>query len=83
MIKSIRIRWAGDVARMGKRRSVFIILTGKSTGKRRLGRPRCRWEDNIRMDLKEISVNTMNSFDLGQERDYWGAHVNAALHFWV
>ena len=57
MIKSIRLRWAGRVARMEEGRSVFKILTGKPTGKRSLGRPRRRWEDNIRMDLEEISVN--------------------------
>ena len=55
MIKSKRLRWAGHVARMEEGRSVFKILTGKPTGKIPLGRPRLRWEDNIRMDLKEIS----------------------------
>ena len=52
VIKSRRLRWAGDVARMEEGRSAFKILTGKSTGKRLLGRPRRRWEDNIRMNLK-------------------------------
>ena len=54
VIKSRRLRWAGHVARMEEGRSVFKILTGKSTGKRPLGRPRHRWEDNVRMALKEI-----------------------------
>ena len=58
--KSTRLRWAGHVARMEEGRSAFKILTGKLTGKRTLGRPRRRWEDNIRMDLKEISINTRN-----------------------
>ena len=53
MIKSIRLRWAGHVARMEESGSALKILTGKPTGKRPLGRPRRRWEDNIRMDLKE------------------------------
>ena len=49
-------RWAGHVARMEEGRSTFKILTGKPTGKSPLGRPRGRWEDNIRMDLKEIGI---------------------------
>ena len=57
VIKSRRLRWAGHVARMEEGRSPFKILTGKPTGKRPLGRPRRRWEDSIRMDLKEIGIN--------------------------
>ena len=53
-IKSGRLRWAGHVARMEESRSAFKMLTGKPIGKRPLGRPWRRWEDNIRMDLKEI-----------------------------
>ena len=60
MIKSRRLRWAGHVARMEKGRSAFNILTGKPTGKRPLGRPRRRWEDNIRMDFEEIGINSGN-----------------------
>ena len=56
VIKSRRLRWAEHVARMDEGRRAFKILTGKSTGKRPRGRPRRRWEDNIRMDLKEIVV---------------------------
>ena len=54
VIKSRRIRWAGNVACMGERRGVYRILVGKPEGKRPLGRPRCRWEDNIKMDLQEV-----------------------------
>ena len=54
MIKPRRMRWAGLVARMGKRRSVYRILVGKPEGKRPLGIPRRRWEDNIKMDLQEV-----------------------------
>ena len=64
-------------------RSAFKILTGKPTGKRPLGRPRHRWEDNIRMvrmDLKEKGINTRNWVDLAQYRDYWRALVNATLN---
>ena len=83
MIKSRRSRWAGHVARMEEGRSVFKILTGKPTGKRRLGRPRRRWEDNIRMDLEEICINAGNWVDSAQDRDYWRALVNAALNLRV
>jgi hypothetical protein len=54
MIKSRRMRWAGHVARMGEKKSVYKILMGKSEGKRPLGRPKCRWVDNIGTDLREI-----------------------------
>ena len=60
VIKSRRLRWAGKVAKMEEGRSAFKILTSKSTGKRPLGRPRRRWEDNIRMDLEEIGINAGN-----------------------
>ena len=60
VIKSRRLRWAGHVARMKEGRSAFKIVTGKPTGKRPLGMPRRRWEDNIRMDLEEIGINAGN-----------------------
>ena len=56
------MRWAEHVARMEEGRSTLKILTGTPTGKRPLGRPTRRWEDNIRMDLKEIGINTRNWF---------------------
>ena len=71
VIKSRRLRWVGHVARMEEGRSVFKILTGKPTGKRPLGRPRRRWEDNIRMDLKEIGINAGNWVDSAQDKNYW------------
>ena len=52
VIKSRRIRWAGHVARMGERRSLYRVLMGKPEGKSPLGRPRCRWDDNIKMDIQ-------------------------------
>ena len=61
--KSRRLRWAGHVARMEEGRSAFKILTGKPTGKRPLGRPRRRWEDNIRRDLEDIAINEGNWVD--------------------
>ena len=60
VIKSRRLRWAGHVAIMEEGRSAFKILTGTPTGKRPSGRPRRRWEDNIRMDLPEIGINAGN-----------------------
>ena len=68
---------------MEKGRSVFRILTGKPTGKRPSGRPRRRWEGNIRMDHEEISINAGNWIDSAQDRNYWRALVNAALNLWV
>jgi len=56
MIKSRRMRWVGNVARMGERRGVYRVLVGKPEGKRPLGRPRRRWEDNIKMDLQEMGL---------------------------
>ena len=79
MIKSRRLSWTGHVARIEEGRSAFKILTSTPTGKRLLGRPRSRWKDNIRMDLKEIGNNTRNWVDSARDRDYWRALVNAAL----
>ena len=56
------------------------MLTGTPAGKRSLRRPRRTWQDNIRMDLKEIGINTRNWVDSAQDRDYWRALVNAALN---
>ena len=83
VIKSRRLRWAGHVARMEESRSAFKILTGKPIGKRPLGTPRCKWEDNIRMDFKEIATNTRSWVVSAQDRDYWRALVNAALNLRV
>ena len=79
VIKFRRLRLAGHVARMEESRSSFKILTGKAIGKRLLGRPRRRWEGNIRMNLKEIGINARNWVDSAQDSDYWKALVNAVL----
>ena len=68
---------------MEEGRSAFKILTGKPTEKRPLGRPRRRWEDNIRMDLEEIGIRVGNWVDLAQDRNYWRALVIVALNLWV
>ena len=81
--KSRRLRWAGHVARIEEFRSAFKILTGKSTGKRPLGRPRRRGEDNIRMDFEEIGINAGNWVGSARDRDYWRALVNEVLNLLV
>jgi len=67
VIKSRRMRWAGHIARMGKSRGVFRVLVGKPEGKRPLGRPRHRWEDNIKMDLQEVDREGMDWIDVAQD----------------
>jgi len=78
-IKSRRMRWAGHVARMGEGRDVYRVLVGKPEGKRSLGRPRRRWEDNIEMDLQEVRCGGMDWIELPQDRDRWRALVNAVM----
>ena len=73
----------GHVARMEEGRFAFKIFSGKPTGKIPLGRPRRRWEDNIRMDLEEIGINADNWVDSAQDRNYRRALVNAALNLRV
>jgi hypothetical protein len=60
VINTRRTRWAGHVAHMGERRGVYKVLVGRPKGKRQLGRPRCRWEDNIQMGLREIGISGAN-----------------------
>ena len=71
VIKSRRMRWAGHVACMGKRRGVYRVLVGKPEGKRPLGRPRRRWENTIEMDLQEVGYWGMDCIDLAEDRDRW------------
>jgi hypothetical protein len=68
MIKSRRMRWAGHVARMRETRNVYRILVGKPEGRRPLGRPRRRWVDNIKMDLREIGWDGIDWIDLAQDK---------------
>jgi hypothetical protein len=77
------LRWPVHVARMEEARGVINILSGKRTGKRLLGRPCARWEDNIRMYLKEVRINKNNWVDSAQDRDYWRAPINAVLNLRV
>jgi hypothetical protein len=82
VIKSRRMRWVGHVARMEKR-NAYKILVGKPEGKRPLGRSRHRWVDNIRIDLKEIGWDGVDSIDMTQDRDQWRAPVNTVLNLRV
>jgi hypothetical protein len=66
VIKSRGVRWAGHVARMGEERGVYRVLVGRPEGKGPLGRPRSRWEDNIKMDLREMGINGANWIRLAQ-----------------
>jgi hypothetical protein len=83
MIKSNRMRWAGNVARMGETRNTYRILVGKPDGKRPLGRPRRRWVDNIKMDLREIGWDGRDWIELAQDRDQWRALVNTVMNLRV
>jgi hypothetical protein len=78
MIKLRRMRWIGHLARIG---NAYRILVGKPEGKRPLGRPRRRWMDNSKMDLRGIRCGVMDWFDLSQDRDKWRALVNAVMNF--
>jgi hypothetical protein len=83
IIKSKRMRWAGNVACMGEKRNAYRLLVGKPEGKRPLGRPRRRWVDNIRMDLREVGWGDVDWIGLAQDRNRWRAPVNSVLNLRV
>jgi hypothetical protein len=83
VVKSRRMRWAGQVARVGENRGVYRVLVGKPEGKRPLGRPRRRWEDNIKMDLQEVEGGRGDWMELAQERDRWRALDGRVRNFRV
>ena len=83
VIKSRRMRWAGHVACMGEERGTYRVLVGKPEGKRPLGRPRCRWVDNIRMDLQEVGCGYLDWLGLAQDGDGWQRLVSAVMNLWV
>ena len=74
------MKLAGHVARMGERKGVYMVLVGKLEGKRPLGRPRCRWEDNIKTGLQEVGCGGVDWINLAQDRDRWRALVNAVMN---
>jgi hypothetical protein len=83
VIKSRRMRWAGHVVCMGEGRGAYRVLVGRPEGKRPLGRPRHRWEDNIKMDLGEIGIDGVNWIQLAQDRVQWRAFVNTVMNLRV
>ena len=77
------MRCAGHVVRMGERRGVYRVLVGKPEEKRPLRIRRCRWEDNIKMDLQQSGCGGMDWIELAQDRDRWRALVNAVMNLLV
>jgi hypothetical protein len=82
-IIKLRMRWAGHVARMGEKRNAYRLLVGKPEGKRPLGRLKCKWVDNIRMDLGEVGWGDVDWIGLAKNRNRWRAVVNSVLNLWV
>jgi hypothetical protein len=68
---------------MGESRGVYRDLVGKPEGKRPIGRPRLRWEDNIKIDLQEVRRGGVDCIELAEDRDRWRALVNAVVNVWV
>jgi hypothetical protein len=85
MIKSKRLRWAGQVAQMGEKRNMYRLLEAKPERRRPLGRPRHRWVDNIKLDLAEIGWGCceLDWIGLTQDRDKWTALVIAVMNIRV
>ena len=83
VVKSRRMRWAGHVGRMGEGRGVHRVLVGKPDGKRPLGRPRRRWDDNIKMDLQEMGGGCGDWLELAQDRDRWRTLVGTVRNLRV
>jgi hypothetical protein len=83
MLKSRRMRWALHEARMGEKRNAYRDLVGKPEGKSPRGRPGRRWEDNIKMDLREIGWGSMDWINLAQDRDQWRVLVDTVMRLLV
>jgi hypothetical protein len=83
VIKSRRTRWTEHVARMGEGRDMYRVLVGKPEGKRPMGRPTHRWEDNVNVDLLEVGCGGMDWIELAQDRARWWVLVNAVMNLQV
>jgi hypothetical protein len=83
VIKSRRMRWTGHVARMEEERGVYRVLVGRPGRKRQLGRPRSRWKDNIKMDLRETGIDVANWIRLAQDRVQWRVFVSTVMNLRV
>jgi hypothetical protein len=83
MTKAKRMKWTGQVARMVQKRNACRVLAGTSEGNRPLRILRCRWEDNIKMVLKEIGWDGMDWIHVAQKRDQWRALVNTIMNLGV
>jgi hypothetical protein len=83
VIKSWRVSWAAHIVRMGEGRGIYEVFVGRSEGTRPLGRPRRRWEDNIKMDLREMGIDGANWIRLAQERVQCRDFVNTVMNFRV
>jgi len=81
VVKTRRMRWAGHVARMGEERGVHRVLVGKPERKRPLGRPRRKWEDNIKTDLQEVGGGFGDWMELSEDRERWRALVSTVMNF--
>jgi hypothetical protein len=83
MIKLRRMRWAGHAALMREKRNACRTLVGKPEGQRPLGRPKLRWVNNIKIDLRVIGWDGLDWIDLAQDRDQWRVPVNTEMNFRV
>ena len=82
-LKYIRLRWAGHVACMTQSRNAYRLSVGKPEGSRPLGRPRRRWEENIKMYLREVGCDPGDWIALAEDRDQWRAYVRAVMNLRV
>ena len=82
-LKSRRLRWTGHVACMEQSRNAYRVLMGKPESKSPLGRLRCRWVDNIKVDLREVGCDTRDWIALAEDRDQWWAYVRAVMNLQI
>jgi hypothetical protein len=83
IIKLRRMSWAGHVAQMGEKRNVYRLLVGKPEGKTPIGRPRCKWTDNVKMNLLEVGLGGVKWIGLAQDGYRWRALVNVVMNLQV